>query len=109
MLQEAPRHHLSRSGNERQRPQNDKRTPVHCQETQTEMVWPRDEVNRTVKNHTAGDSRRNQKARRTEKKMGRRHHQMDRAGPRRNHETDQGPTSMDPAVRDVYCGAPTIV
>ena len=45
----------------------------------------------------------------TEKKMGRRHHQMYRAGTRRNHETDQGPTSMDPAVRDVYCRAPTIV
>ena len=111
-----PRHHLPRSGNERQRSQNDKRshgpigrTPVHCQETQTEMVWPRDEVNRTVENHTAGDSRRNQKARRTEKKMGRRHHQMDRAGTHRNHEPDQGPTSMDPAVCDVYCGAPTIV
>ena len=82
---------------------------INCQVTQTEMVWPHDEVNRTVENHTAGDSRRNQKARRTEKKMGRRHRQMDRVGPRRNHETDQGPTSMDPAVRDVYCGAPTIV
>ena len=56
----------------------------------------------TVENHTAGDSRRNQKARRTEKQMRRRHHQMDRAGPRRNHETDHGPTSMDPSVRDVY-------
>ena len=44
---------------------------------------------RTVENHTAGDSRRNQKARRTENKMGRRHHQMDRAGTRRHHETDQ--------------------
>ena len=116
MLQEAPLHHLPRSGNERQRSQNDKRshrpiwrTPVHCQETQTEMVWPRDEVNRPVENHTAGDSWRNQKARRTENKMGRRHHQIDRAGPRRDHETDQGPTSMDPAVRDVYRGAPTIV
>ena len=53
-----------------------------------ERILQRDEVNRTVENHTAGDSRRNQKARRTEKKMGRRHRQMDRAGPRRNHETD---------------------
>ena len=66
-------------------------------------------LSKTILQASAGDSRRNQKARRTEKKMGRRHHQMNRAGTRRNHETDQGPTSMDPADRDVYCGAPTIV
>ena len=50
----------------------------HCEETQTEMVWAHNKINRTCKDDPTGHCTRREKERQTEKEMGRQRNGMDR-------------------------------
>ena len=50
----------------------------HCEETQTEMIWAQNKINRTCKDDPTGHCTRREKERQTEKEMGRQRNGMDR-------------------------------
>ena len=50
----------------------------HCEETQTEMVWAQNKINRTFKDDPTGHCARREKERQTEEEMGRQRNGMDR-------------------------------
>ena len=54
------------------------RSSHHCEETQTEMVWAQNKINRTGKDDPTGHYTRREKERQTEKEVGRQRNGMDR-------------------------------
>ena len=58
------------------------KTPDHCKETQTAVVWSCFPFIRSGQNHVARHSERGKKTRQTEEEVGRQHQRMDRPGAR---------------------------
>ena len=84
-----------------------RRSPDHCNETQTAVVWSCLPFIRSGQNHLARHSERGKKTRQTEEKVGRLNQGMDRP---RVHQVPEGSgdhRKMEEGGCEVICGAPT--
>ena len=84
-----------------------RRSPDHCKEMQTAVVWSCFPFFRSGQNHLARHSERGKKTRQTEEAVGRQHQGMDRPGVRQVPEGSGERGKMEKTGCKIICGAPT--
>ena len=84
-----------------------RRSPDHCKETQTAVVWSCLPNIRSGQTHLARHSERGKKTRQTEEGVGRQHHGMNRPGVRQVPEGSEEQGKVEETGCEMISGAPT--
>ena len=85
------------------------RTPDHCKEMQTAVVWSCQPFIRSGQNYLARHNERGKKTRQTDEEVGRQHQGMDRPGVRQVPEGSGEQGNMEKTGCKIICGAPTTI
>ena len=84
-----------------------RRSPDHCKEKQTAVVWSCFPFIMCGQNHRVKHSERGKKTRQTEEEVGRQHQGMDRPGVRQVREGSGEEGKIEKTGCKIICGAPT--